>query len=184
MAELVETPGENFFITAVKIIINYGLRFISYMFLTFSVAVIVAILLVIATTAFGDSLSFEFLKHFAFVNPIFGQESMSLGLKEVMQLYLALSLGMSILVEILKFILKKVFKKEIIISIKRKIVYGMIFVSIVFIAAFISVPFMNMAEGETSSGFYVVFAIFYVLTLISTTAYIGMNELAKKISAA
>jgi len=161
-----------------KLVFRYILKYAAYSFLTAAVIITITVLLVIFTTIIGDSLSFPFLKYFAFINPAFREGTFSLGIKEVMEIYSVVVFAVMALFELIKFIFKQR-GIEIKVSFKRKLVYTFIFLSVIYLVAFLIEPSIRVSEGSNNSKFYFVFVIFYVITVISSMIYEVLNRFSE-----
>ncbi len=162
----------NFILLITQFIISY----IKYFFLTGSVIFSIVILLFI-TLNVNPNFSFGFLQYFSFINPVYKTGTFSMGVKETMQIFSVVSLVFMIIISLVKIALKKIFKLNILITFKSKIIVFFVPITLAYIFASIIVAFSDNLD----KGFYFVFAIFYILNLVSAAFYFLFDGLLKGI---
>lgn len=158
----------------VLLFFQHLIGYVAYFFLIGSVIFSLTILLFVLLNLKPD-FSFSLLKYFAFINPIFKERSFTMGIKEIMQIYVVVSLILLAIVGLTKLIANRIFNFNINISIslKRKLIISLIFITAVYIIAFLIVTFNNSLD----KGFYGVLIIFYFVNLLSVLFYILLNAL-------
>ncbi|BCX15719.1 MAG: hypothetical protein KatS3mg097_611 [Candidatus Parcubacteria bacterium] len=163
----------------VLLIFRFLISYIKSFFLTGSVVFSVGILLFIILNI-NQNFSFGFLKYFSFVNPLFKEESFSMGIKEIMQLFLFISFIFMIIIGVFKVIMKKMFKMDIdlLFSFKSRLIVILSFITVFYIISFFIVA---LNENLDKKGFYIVFIIFYIINLFCTLFYFLFDFISKKI---
>lgn len=162
----------NFALLIVQFLLNY----IEYLFLTGSVIFSIVMLLFIILNLKME-FSFNFLKYFAFINPIYKSGNFSLGIKEVMQIFSVISLILLIIVSLMRAALKRLFNFNIAFSFKLKIIVVLFVITMSYIFAFLIVAFSD----PKYKGFYFVFVSFYIYNLSSALFYFLFDAILKKI---
>ncbi len=164
--------GWNFILLILQLIINY----IIYFFLTGSVIFSLVILLFIILSI-NPNFSFGFFQYFSFIDPVYKTGTFSMGVKETMQIFSVVSLVFMIIISSVKIALIKIFKLNILITLKTKINVFFVVITLAYIFASAVVAFSDNLDN----GFYFVFAIFYILNLVSAAFYFLFDDLLKRI---
>ena len=162
----------NFILFIIKFIISY----IKYFFLTGSVFFSIAILLFIVLNM-NPNFSFSFLQYFSFIDPGYKTGTFRGGLEEIMEIFSVVSFVFMIVISLVKIALQKIFKLNISITFKSKIIVFFATITLAYIFASIIVSFSDNLD----KGFYFVFAIFYILNLVSIAFYFIVDEFLKRI---
>ncbi len=164
--------GSVIVLAATRLFINY----IKYQFLIGSVIFSLFVLLFI-TLSINPTYSFSFLQHFSFINPMFNAESFSMGIKEVMQIFLVASFFLMIFIALIKIALKKIFGYAPRLTLKLKVISFFVIITLAYAIASLIVAFSDSLDN----GFYLIFIIFYIISLISSVGYFLLDALLDKI---
>jgi|SRR3989344_2377149 len=156
-------------------LIQLFLNYVSYFFLTGSVILSLVVLIFIILNI-HPTTSFDFLRFFSFINPIYKNETFELSIREVMQIFAIVTLVLSIIVSSIKFGLKKIFGVKILLSFKFKALLLFSIISLSYAVAFLIIGLTDSLDKE----FYAVFAIFYIINLISASVYFSFDLLSKE----
>lgn len=165
--------GLKILLTSIQLFISY----IKYSFLTGSVIFALTILLFIILNI-NPNFSFSFLQYFSFINPIYKTESFNIGIKEIMQIFSVASLVLMIIATLMKIALKKIFGFNTLLTLKLKIIFFFVVITLAYILASLIVAFSNNLDR----GFYLVFIILYLINLVSATGYFILDAWLNKIS--
>ncbi|MFH1409198.1 MAG: hypothetical protein ABIH34_04785 [Nanoarchaeota archaeon] len=141
------------------------LRYIKYVFLTGSVVCSLVVLLFIIINT-NPQFSFSFLQMFSYLNPMYATGTFSMGIEEIMQIFLAISFVFMIIGIGITEVLKKLFKRDLSISAKAKMTLIFILMSIAYAIGAILVLLRDLDPS-----FYGILAIFFIFNFISATLY-------------
>ncbi len=158
----------------ISLLIQFLISYIKYLFLTGSVIFSIVVLLFIILNI-NPRFSFGFLQYFSFINPVYKTGTFSMGIKETMQIFSVVSLVFMIIVSLVKTALKKIFKLDILITFKSKIIIVFVPITLTYIIASVIVAFSDNLD----KGFYFIFAIFYIINLVSVVFYFLFDGLLK-----
>ncbi len=174
---MLQSQTDNGIIKISLLLFIYFIKYITYALLMFIIAAIFSIILIILITIFGSDLSFEFLRYFSVINPALNQESFSMDIGDIMQLYFIITLILLVVIEIIKYSLKKIFKWEFTIDLRKKLFIIAAITTIIYLIAILLIPWMKIAKGQDSSGFYLIFIFLYLLSLVASATYLTLNKL-------
>ena len=158
-------------------IISFLLNYIKYFFLTGSVIFSLAVLLFVLLNLVPD-FSFGFLQYFSFLNPDYGTGTFSMDISEVMEIFSLVSLIIMFTSYVFSFTLKKIFNSYIKFSLKLKILFLVVLITLAYLIAMILVTLYNALDNL----FYYIFVVFYVANLISLVLYFLVDALLKKVT--
>jgi hypothetical protein len=167
---------EEKIILMISMILQFPINYIKYIFLTGSVIFSVGILLLLIVFI-NPQFSFGFLKYFWFINPIYATGTFSMGIKEIMEIFLIVSLIFMIIINLIKIALKMIFNLELLSSLKSKIITFFTLITSAYILASIIVFYNKLDKG-----FYFVFVIFYIINLVSAIFYFLLDALSDALS--
>jgi len=102
-----------------------------------------------------------------------------IGNKEIMQIFGFLSAVFWILSYIIKKIIGGIIKRELRISLKQKLYYYTIPMTILFIITLVCIPFMRVSEGENRIIFIPIFFVFYIIMIISLIIHLTLNHFSQ-----
>lgn len=183
ITEIQETKKEYFFIDVLIILVRFILGYVSYAFLTLVIGLSFLIsgwTLISIIYQFNESFIRLVENFFKFINVANFSLSGSFGISEVMKIYLLVSLIFAIIVEIGKFVFKKYFNKEIKYSFKRKIIFNITLIHIIYITALIMIIFTKFFK-ETNISWFFVLALFYIINIVTLGGYLFIAYLKQLI---
>ena len=122
--------------------------------------------------------SFGFLQYFSFLNPDYGTGTFSMDISEVMEIFSLVSLIIMFTSYVFSFTLKKIFNSYIKFSLKLKILFLVVLITLAYLIAMILVTLYNALDNL----FYYIFVVFYVANLISLVLYFLVDALLKKVT--
>lgn len=129
-------------------------------------------LLKIAAYVVQIFISYVFLKYFSFVSRADEVGTATLGVKEIMEIFLATSFVLMVASGLLKIALRKMFGLGLAVTPKSKII--LFFVAITLAYALAS---LIVALNEMDKSFYFVFVVFYIINLVSAVGYFLLGAL-------
>lgn len=162
--------ARNTFLTATQLGVNY----VRYFFLTWAAAFYVGSILLLFFSV-GVNPSTEFLSHLTFLNPVFGEETMRLGINEIMQVFSFIALILWLTSSVFRYLLKDKwpFKK---MKNKKKLLYFWAGTTALYLAAGIFFKIAWKAEDSLK-----VFSVFYMINMIAITGFLILGFLNEKL---
>jgi len=157
--------------------VRFFLGYLKYCFLTGTVIFGFTGLFFIATNL-GVTISFEFLKYFAFINPLFGKESWTGGITELMQIFSILAFIMFLVASLIKFIFKRLLGTHLSIPLKVRMIGTISLITVIWVVDALIVRF----SPNLNLDFLRVFFIFYVINLVSAGGYFLLGHLMSTMS--
>lgn len=157
------------------IILNFILNYIKYSFLMIPVVLAFGAMLFIIISNNPD-YSFGFMKYFFFLKP---DEAGNIHIeeKEIMQIFTFVTFIITIIIDLAKYLIKVIFKVNISISIKKKILFFIGMLTLLYVIASFSV----LTNKELDNWGITIFITFYILSLFPTIMSIGIDYLQKRI---
>ena len=177
---------------------GYTIKFMAYGFLTPVVLLTFAALMFAYITLVGPEV--PFFQYLSPILPVDARGNASIDEDDIMKAFgfltmtfFVLSLAGGWLIRVLKRVAKRIFQTESEVeaeegnipsnqnplsSAKRRLIVGSIVITIVFLALFAVIPFARMAEGTSSLAMYLLFAVFYIIAMVSNAFYIGIDSLS------
>jgi len=186
----------------IRVALAYLIRWIAYNVFTATILTVFSALVFIYITLIGPEL--PFLQHISFLIPNNSRQGITLDEQDILRLYSTLATILFVLSiigrklhEVLKRLLQHSAQPEqestvegetiqplrsVLLHSKRRLITSSLVITLVFLVSFIAIPFANMAAGESTLTLYLVFAVFYIIALVSNALYIGIDSLANIVS--
>jgi hypothetical protein len=146
-------------------IINLFFSYVKYFFLTGVILIFCTFILFILLSV-EPNFSFEFLKYFSFIDPIYKESSYTLQKADILKIFSVLSFALLIILSLIKLILKKVFKYNSEFKLKHKFI---ITLSISTILLLLSIIFINIRNINNS--LYFIFILLYLINVFLMIIY-------------
>lgn len=186
----------------IRVALAYSIRWIAYNIFTATILTVFSALIFIYITVIGPEM--PFLRHIAFLIPNNMRQSTTLDENDILRLYSILAtilFVLSIIGRKLREALERRRKhstqmeqaeasdgdtvhplRGVLQYSKRRFVTSSVVITLVYLAAFITIPSARMAAGENAMTLYPIFVIFYIIAMVSNTLYIGIDSLANIVS--
>jgi hypothetical protein len=101
---------------------------------------------------------------------------------DVMAIFGIITFILWIAISLLKFLAEKIIKKQIVITLRQKIVYGIVGITILFIGSLLSIHYIPIIENSGRSDFYVILTVMYIVSVTCISIYTFLGWLSKKFS--
>lgn len=186
----------------IKVALAYLIRWIAYNIFTATILTVFSALVFIYITMIGPEM--PFLQYISFLIPNSSRQGITLDERDILRLYGTLAtilFVLSIIGRKLREVLKRLLQhsaqpeqedmvegeaihplRSVLLYSKRRLITSSLVITFVYLVSFIAIPFANMAEGESPFLLYLVFAVFYIIAMVSNTLYIGIDSLANIVS--
>lgn len=151
-------------------IINLFFNYVKYFFLT-GIIFIFCMFLLFIVLSIEPNFSFEFLKYFSFIDPIYKESSYSIQKADILKIFSVLSFAILVIVNLSKLIIKKIFKYNLDFKLKYKLI---IILSILTILLFLSIILINIRNIDNS--LYFIFILSYLIGVFLTIIYIFISS--------
>ena len=162
-------------LSLVCLLFSIPLRCFQYTCLTFIVLPLVVTGLFIKTSS--QSLSLEFIRFFAFIDPRYARAQFSVNGEDLMHLFAVISFLIFCVSSVFRMLLEKLFGKILVIPSKVKPIVIFSLTTIIYVAALCCVQVKSMEQQ-----FYFVFAGFYVMSCCALLGYFFLDFLLDKLS--
>ena len=177
-------------------------KYMAYFFLTATVLLTFSGLIFTYVTVFGPTM--PILRYFSFLIPIDAFGNSYLEESDIMRVYSFLAFGLMILSLIgrgILWLIKHLNRQMLPSMIEdekneqeisfwrnfvnliggRRLVINIILITLIFLISFIVMPKAQLTEGTNIVAMYVVFAVFYVIAILSDVVYIVIDSISDRI---
>jgi len=159
-----------------QLLIKFYLRYFSAALLTVAVIIFLVPILFCDTILPFSILGFllKLLDFFGFIH--FTSGSIHFDEAAVMEIFFKLSLVFFIITEVIKFFIGLIIKKKITVAIRTKLLAVLLPLTVIYILALLSVPWMPGVDRADRNGFYFMFISFYILGVAAVIAYFLLQK--------
>lgn len=185
----------------IAVVFGYILKFVAYSILTATVLMTFAALMSAYIIIAGPEI--PFFQHLSFLLPIDARGNATLNEEDIMQAYGLLAMILFVFSVAGRWLLR-IFRQTVrrilgaegevdadggnrsasqnpLASLKRRLIVSSIVITVIYLVLFAVIPFARMSEGTSSLTMYLIFAVFYVIAVVSNAFYIGIDGLSDMI---
>ena len=194
--------NQTIVISIISVLFGFWVKYIAYFFLTATVLLSFSGLIFIYVTVFGPTM--PILRYFSFLIPIDAIGNSHLEESDIMRVYSFLAFGFMILSYIgrgIMWVIKRLKRQKLHSMVEdeknereislwrnfvdliggRRLVITTILITFIFLISFIVMPKAQLTEGTNIEAMYVLFAVFYVIAILSDVIYIVIDSISDRI---
>lgn len=191
-------PSQQRLVSLVVAALGYVVKYIAYNFLTPVILLTFAALMFVYITLVGPEI--PFFQYLSFILPLDRRGNASINEDDIMKAFGLLTMAFFLLsvlggwlLRVLKRAARRIFQPESevnadegsistnqnpLVSLKWRLIISSIVITAIYLILFVVIPFARMAEGTSFMTLYPIFAVFYVIVMISNAMYIGIDTLS------